>query len=56
MREGDVPLGEKIFHLTKAEAEPMIQPDDVVDNFRGGMVTLIAGCLNFHHASLPKAG
>jgi len=27
----------------------------VADNFRGETVTLVAGCLNFHHASLPKA-
>jgi hypothetical protein len=34
----------------------MIQPDGVADNFRGKTVTLIAGCLDFYHASLPQTG
>ena len=28
-------FGEKFFHLSKTEAEPMVQPDGVPDNFRG---------------------
>ena len=48
-------FGEKFFDLTEAEAESMLQPNRMTDNFGKKAMTLITGCLNFHHASLPKA-
>jgi hypothetical protein len=34
----------------------VVQPDGVANNFRRKAMALVAGWLNFHHASLPKAG
>jgi hypothetical protein len=52
--DGDASFGEKFFHLTKTEAEPMVQPDGVTDNFRGKPVTLLAGCWLFHAVQSAK--
>jgi hypothetical protein len=42
----DSTFGKKFFHLTKIESEPMVQPGDVSDNFRGKTVTLITAALS----------
>ncbi len=55
IRDGDPTFGEEFFDFTKAEAEPMVEPDGVADNFRRKAMTLVAGCVGFHHASLPNA-
>jgi len=51
---GDAAFGEKFFHLTKTEAETMVQPDGVADNFSGKTVTLIAEPLSVHAAQSAK--
>ena len=52
--DGDAAFGQKFFPLTKTEAEPMVQPDGVADNFRGKAMTLVAGCWLFHAAQSAK--
>jgi hypothetical protein len=56
IRDSNATFGEKFFHLTKTEGEPMVKSHGVTDNFRGKTVTLIAGCFGIHHASLPNSG
>ena len=50
----DFTFGEKFFHLSETEAEPMVQPDGVPDNFRGKTKTAVAERFGIHHVSLPK--
>ena len=52
--DGDPTFGEEFFDFTKAEAEPMVEPDGVTDNFRGKSMTLVAGCWLFHVAQSAK--
>jgi len=54
--DGDPTFGEEFFDFTKAEAEPMVEPDGMADNFRGKTVTLVAGCGLVHAAqsSIPE--
>jgi hypothetical protein len=52
--DGEATLGEEFFNFTKAEAEPMIQPDGVADNVGGKTMTVVAGCLGFHAAQSAK--
>ncbi len=52
--DGDPTFGEEFFDFTKAEAEPMVEPDGVTDNFRGKPVTVVAGCWFFMPPSLPN--
>ena len=54
--DDDTSSYEKFFHPTKTEAEPMVQPDGMADKFRGITVILVAGWLNLHYTSQPKAG
>jgi len=51
---GDASFGEQLFHFTETEAEPMIEPDGVTDDFRGKPMTLVAGCWLFHVAQSAK--
>jgi hypothetical protein len=43
IRDGDPTFGEEFFDFTKAEAEPMVEPDGVADNFRGKTVRGFGG-------------
>jgi hypothetical protein len=52
--DGDPTFGKEFFDFTKAEAEPMVEPDGVTDNFRGKAMTLVAGCWLFHAAQSAK--
>ena len=52
--DGDPTFGEEFFDFTKAEAEPMVEPHGMTDNFRGKPVTLVAGRLLFHAAQSVK--
>jgi hypothetical protein len=54
IRDGDPTFGEEFFDFTKAEAEPMVEPNGMTDNFRGETMTLIAGCWLFHAAQSAK--
>ncbi len=53
--DGDVSFGQEFFHLTKTEAEPMVEPNGVTDNFGGEPVTVVAGCWLFHAAQSAKS-
>ena len=53
--DDDALFGEEFFHLTEAEAESMVQPDGVTNNFRGKLVTLVVGCVGFHVAQSAKS-
>ncbi len=48
-------FGEEVFDITEAEAESMVGPNSMSDNFGRKAMALVTECLNFHHASLPKA-
>ncbi len=52
--DGDPTFGEEFFDFTKAEAEPMVEPDGVTDNFRGKAMTLVVGYWLFHAAQSAK--
>ena len=45
MGDGEASFGKKFFHLKKTEAEPMVQPDGLVEKFCREMetVTVIDG-------------
>ncbi len=53
--DGDAAFGQQFFDFTETEAEPMVQPDGMANNFRGKTVTLVAGCLKFHAAQSAKS-
>jgi hypothetical protein len=40
--EGDATFGEEFFHLSKAQEEPMVEPNGVTNDCRGKTVTLVA--------------
>ena len=48
-------FGEEFFDLTEAEAESMVEPNGITDNFGRKAMALVAGCFDCHRASLPKA-
>ena len=50
----DASFGEDFFYFTKAEAEPMLQPDGVTDNFRGKTMTLVGRGSIVHAAPSAK--
>jgi hypothetical protein len=52
--DGDASFSQEFFDFTKAEAESMVEPDGVTDNFRGKPVTLVAGSWLFHAAQSAK--
>ncbi len=52
--DGDATFGEEFFHFPETEAESMVEPDGVANNFRGKLVPLIAGCWLFHVAQSAK--
>jgi len=54
--DGGATFGQQFFDFTETEAETMVQPDGAAINFRRKTMALVPRCLNFHHASLPKAG
>jgi hypothetical protein len=45
---------QKFFHLTKTEADPMVEPHGVAGDFRGKPVTLVAVSLIFHAAQSAR--
>ena len=51
----DSPLGQKIFDITEAQAETVIEPDGVADDLRWESVSVVAGCIVIHPPSLPVA-
>jgi hypothetical protein len=53
--DGDAAFGKQLFDFAEAEAEAMVQPHGVADNFRGKTVTLVTGCCGFHGAQSAKS-
>jgi len=53
--DGDGSLGEKIFHLSKAEAEAVVEPDGMADDLWWKAVTMVAGWFGIHGPSLPNS-
>jgi len=51
----DAALGEQLFHFTEAEAEPMLEPNGMADDFGWKAVTMVDGWFSLHRPSLPKA-
>jgi hypothetical protein len=41
--ETQIPLGKQVFDITKAECEPMVEPDGMADDVRGKPMTFICG-------------
>jgi hypothetical protein len=52
IRNNDATFGEKIFHVTEAHAEAMIDPDGVADDFRWEAESVVAGSGALHEMSL----
>jgi len=54
IRDGDPTFGQEFFHFTEAEAESIVEPDGVTDNFGGKTKTAVPGCFGFHAAHSAK--
>ena len=50
----DPALGEQIFHIPEAQAEPIVMPDGVADYFGRKTVSVIGRSAAFHQFSLPS--
>ena len=55
IRHGDPPFGEEIFDIPETQAETVVEPDGVTDDFRGKSVSAVGGRLARHRATLPLA-
>ena len=53
IRHGDPAFGEEIFDISETQAEPVVEPDGVTDDFTGESVSTIAGRLILHRPTLP---
>ena len=53
VRDGDTTLSKQFFYIAKAEAEPMVEPDGMADNFRGKTMTFIS---RFHPFIVAEVG
>ena len=51
--DGDAALGEQILHIAEAEAEAVIQPDGVTDDFGRESIAVVVGRLASHPSTLP---
>ena len=49
-------FGEQLFGLTEAEAETMVKPNGMTDNFAWKAMALVAWCWVVHQANLPNFG
>src|SRR5262245_28748719 len=50
--DGDAPLRQKIFHISKAQAKSVVKPNGMADNFMGKSISAIAEHVGFHLLSL----
>ena len=50
IRHGDTPFGEEIFDIPETQAETVVEPDGVTDDFRGKSVSAIAERLARHRS------
>ena len=55
VRHGDAPLGQKVFGVPEAQAEPVVQPDRVTDDLGRKSVSVVAGGLGDDQPTLPGA-
>ncbi len=55
VRDRDPPLGEEIFDISETQAEAVIEPDGVTDDFGRESVSVIAGRRVIHRPTLPAA-
>ncbi len=55
IRHGDTPFGEEIFDIPETQAETMVEPDGVTDDFSGKSVSPIAERLARHRSTVPPA-
>ena len=53
--DNDPAFGQKIFDITEAQAEPIVVPDGVTDDFGWESVSVIGGSMAFHRFSLLAA-
>jgi hypothetical protein len=49
----DPGLRQKVFNISEAQAESVIEPDGMADNIRRKSVSLIGWCIGVHWPSLP---
>ena len=49
----DPALRQKVFNISEAQAESMIEPDGMADDIRRKSVSLIGWCIGVHSPSLP---
>ena len=49
----DSSFGKKILNIPEAEAEFVVEPDGMTDDFAWETVPVTQGSRGFHHASLP---
>jgi hypothetical protein len=50
--DGDASLCQKIFHISEAQAESVVEPNSMADNIRWKSVAAITGQVGFHPLSL----
>ena len=56
IRHGDPPFGEEIFDISETQAETIVEPDGVTDDFRGKSVSARAERLaRYRSTVLPAA-
>ncbi len=53
--DDDPALGQKIFDITEAQAEPMIEPDGVADDLRRKAMSVVALPIVAHRRTVPGA-
>ena len=51
--DNDPALGRKIFDITEAQAEPMIEPDGVADDLRRKSMSMVALPVVAHRRTVP---
>ena len=55
IRHSDPPFGEEIFDIPETQAETVVEPDGVTDDFRGTSVSAIAERLARYRSTVPPA-
>ncbi len=55
VRDRDPPLGEEIFDISETQAEAVIEPDGVTDDFGRESIAVIAGRRVIHRPTLAAA-
>jgi hypothetical protein len=52
----DSTLREQLFNVAEAQAESVVQPDAMADDFRRKPIAAVIGWIRFHPKSLTMAG